>query len=130
MCRDFDSRLFCTNHDVSGRVKGVSRGFTLIELMIVVAIVAILAALAVPAYRNYVARSAESACLHEAKTYAGDTFILLNQGTTTSPLPAPELKACISLTQAVDFSTNLTGVPRSPGVRTVTCTMSNGMCSL
>lgn len=34
-----------------------SGGFTLIELMIVVAIVAIIAAIALPAYRNYVLRS-------------------------------------------------------------------------
>ncbi|TKR29856.1 prepilin-type N-terminal cleavage/methylation domain-containing protein [Luteimonas gilva] len=33
------------------------RGFTLIELMIVVAIIAILAAIAAPAYQDYVARS-------------------------------------------------------------------------
>lgn len=33
------------------------RGFTLIELMIVVAIVAIIAAIALPAYQDYVARS-------------------------------------------------------------------------
>ncbi len=44
----------------------VQQGFTLIELMIVIAIVAILVALAVPAYQDYTIRAKVSECINGA----------------------------------------------------------------
>jgi len=68
-------------------MRRIQQGFTLIELMIVVAIVGILAAIAIPAYQDYTVRAKVSEGLslsNAAKIAVEDTFQSLGVGPTTN----------------------------------------------
>lgn len=99
-------------------------GFTLIELMIVVAIAAILAAVAYPSYMQYVLKAGRSdakVALHQM-AQAQETYFLRNRqyatalttlGYSSASVPSPEGKYIITLDSASATTFTLQAKPKT-----------------
>lgn len=106
---------------IGTRSRGQDAGFTLIELMIVVAIVAIVAALAYPSYQTHVQktrRAAAASCLTELAQWMERNYTtclsysLTGAGcgtaVTTAQLPALQCRNEVAGSYALSFTANPT----------------------
>lgn len=114
-----------------------SRGFTLIELLIVVAIIALLATIGLPAYRDYTQRSANGACMAEAKSWMSAAISDIVAHRTRDPYSGTSCSSAVPAqltTVQYHGGSSIVFIPPTRGnaslIRNTRCNASTGTCTI
>lgn len=95
---------------MKGQLKKVQKGFTLIELMMTVAIIGVLAMIALPSYQDYVAKAKVAAGLSEITPEKVSFEMAVNENKLNNIIDASDIGLKNSACDSISVNANRDGV--------------------